>query len=87
MTKRTIAALVSCIFGIAAAPAYADWPEKPIKTTVPWKAGAGAVDQMTRQLQKTVSDSEITDQPIIIFNIGGPIPIGLRQVKDQDPAG
>ncbi|MXW85476.1 MAG: tripartite tricarboxylate transporter substrate binding protein [Boseongicola sp. SB0667_bin_21] len=68
-------------------PAFAEWPEKPIKITVPWKAGAGAVDQMTRQLQKTAADASIVDQPITIFNIGGPIPIGLRQAKDQEPDG
>ncbi|MDE0114463.1 MAG: tripartite tricarboxylate transporter substrate binding protein [Albidovulum sp.] len=78
---------VGIILGLLASPVLADWPEQPIKITIPWKAGAGAVDQMTRQLQKTVSDSEIVDQPITIFNVGGPIPIGLRQAKDHDPDG
>lgn len=83
--------LTTVCVGLAAAslamPAFAEWPDKPIKITIPWKAGAGAVDQMTRQLQKTVAESSIVDQPITIFNVGGPIPIGLRQAKGQDPDG
>ena len=65
----------------------AGWPERPIKITIPWKAGAGAIDQMTRQLQKTVATTGISPQPITIFNIGGPVPIGLRQAKSQAPDG
>ena len=75
------------IVGGAAAPAAAEWPERPIKIIVPWKAGAGAVDQMTRQLQKTVADTGVSPQPITIFNVGGPIPIGLRQAKGEEPDG
>ncbi len=87
MRNPLIATSVGIILGLLASPVLADWPEQPIKITIPWKAGAGAVDQMTRQLQKTVADSEIADQPITIFNVGGPIPIGLRQAKDHDPDG
>ena len=87
MRIPTIAACIGLIAAFLSAPALAEWPEQPIKITVPWKAGAGAVDQMTRQLQKTVAETEIVGQPITIFNIGGPIPIGLRQAKDQDPDG
>ena len=87
MRIPTIAACIGLAAGLAASPALAEWPEQPIKITVPWKAGAGAVDQMTRQLQKTVADRVIVGQPITIFNVGGPIPIGLRQAKDQDPDG
>ncbi len=87
MRVPTIAACIGLAAGLASSPALAEWPEQPIKITVPWKAGAGAVDQMTRQLQKTVADGDIVGQPITIFNVGGPIPIGLRQAKDQDPDG
>ena len=87
MIRLTITAMLASLVGFAVGPAHAQWPEKPIKITVPWKAGAGAVDQMTRQLQKTVADNDTVGQPITIFNIGGPIPIGLRQAKDQDPDG
>ncbi|MEM8541881.1 MAG: tripartite tricarboxylate transporter substrate binding protein, partial [Pseudomonadota bacterium] len=82
MLKRTMEiAAIFAAFGLLGTPAHAEWPEKPIKITVPWKAGAGAVDQMTRQLQKTVSDNSLSSQPLTIFNIGGPIPVGLRQAK------
>lgn len=68
-------------------PVFADWPEKPIKITIPYKAGAGAVDQITRQLQKTVTDSGLSKQSIVLFNVGGPVAVGLRQVKGQKPDG
>ncbi len=87
MRHSVTAACILFAAGLAAGPAISEWPEQPIKITIPWKAGAGAVDQMTRQLQKTVAESDIVDQPITIFNIGGPIPIGLRQAKDHDPDG
>ncbi len=93
MTKLNISRMISmsavaCVAGAAmVSPALAEWPEKPIKITIPWKAGAGAVDQMTRQLQKSVADAGLSSQPITIFNIGGPIPVGLRQAKDADPDG
>lgn len=83
----TAVAAIGTALGVLATPALAEWPEKPIKITVPWKAGAGAMDQMTRQLQKTVSDGGLSSQPVTIFNIGGPIPVGLRQAKSDDPDG
>lgn len=67
--------------------AQSQWPKRPIKIIVPWKAGAGAMDQMTRQLQKTVSTMGISKQPITIFNVGGPIPVGLRQAKNTPADG
>lgn len=80
MLKTTTTA-VAALVALTATPALADWPEKPIKITVPWKAGAGAMDQMTRQLQLTVAEGALSAQPITIFNVGGPIPVGLRQAK------
>lgn len=78
--------LAACSLGFSE-KAVAEWPEKPIKITIPWKAGAGAIDQMTRQLQKSVADAKLSKQPITIFNVGGPIPIGLRQAKGHAPDG
>ena len=80
-------ALTVAVGCIVAQPVSAAWPENPIKVTVPWKAGAGASDQLTRQLQKSVADLGISSQPLTIFNVGGPIPIGLRQAKGQKPNG
>ena len=80
-------AVTTALVASFATPALAEWPEKPIKITIPWAAGAGAIDQMTRQLQKSVSDNNITPEPLTIFNIGGPIPVGLRQAKDDDADG
>jgi len=78
MLKTTMTA-AAAFAAVIATPALAEWPQEPIRITVPWAAGAGAMDQMTRQLQKTVSEGELVSQPITIFNVGGPIPVGLRQ--------
>lgn len=75
------------LLAMLATPALAEWPEKPIRITIPWAAGAGAIDQMTRQFQKSVSDGGVSSEPITIFNIGGPIPVGLRKAKNDTPDG
>ncbi len=80
--------LVAPLLSLGSVPAaLAEWPEQPIKITIPWPAGAGAVDQMTRALQRAVSEENLSPQPITVFNVGGHFSIGLRQAKDQEPDG
>ncbi|WP_159453137.1 tripartite tricarboxylate transporter substrate-binding protein [Pseudooctadecabacter jejudonensis] len=78
MLKKTTT-VTAALVAVLATPALAEWPERPINITVPWQAGAGAVDQMTRQLQATVAEGDLSSQPITVFNVGGPNPVGLRQ--------
>ena len=73
---------------IISPPVYASsWPEKPIKITIPWKAGAGAANFVSRQLQKTVAQNNLINQPITIFNVGGALPVGMRQFLKAQPDG
>lgn len=59
------AALVSASF---AAPALAEWPEKPIQLIVPWGAG-GATDQVTRVVAAELETS--LGQKIVVVNQPG----------------
>jgi len=69
-----------------AGAAQAEWPEKPIKLIVPFKAG-GTSDQMGRTLQAAVQESEALSQPITIVNVGGHYSIGSRRVMEAEPDG
>ncbi|MGI9334016.1 MAG: tripartite tricarboxylate transporter substrate binding protein [Gammaproteobacteria bacterium] len=66
--------------------AQADWPEKPIKLVVPFKAG-GTSDQTGRSFQAAIKENELLPQPITIINVGGHYSIGSRQVKEAAPDG
>ena len=66
--------------------ALAEWPEKPIKLIVPFKAG-GTSDQVGRTLQAGVQDSGALSQPITIVNVGGHYSIGSRRVMEAEPDG
>jgi tripartite-type tricarboxylate transporter receptor subunit TctC len=66
--------------------AQAEWPEKPIKLIVPFKAG-GTSDQVGRTLQAGVQDSDSLSQPITIVNVGGHYSIGSRRVMEAAPDG
>lgn len=69
-----------------AAPAQAEWPDKPIKLIVPFKAG-GTSDQMARVMQAAIQENGYLPQPITIVNVGGHFSIGSRQVMEADPDG
>ncbi|SEK11146.1 Tripartite tricarboxylate transporter family receptor [Marinovum algicola] len=66
--------------------ARADWPEKPIKITVPFKAG-GTSDQIARNFQAAIQEEGLLDKPLTIINVGGHYSIGARQGKDAAPDG
>lgn len=86
MRKTTlVAAAAALTIGFAGA-AHAEWPEKPIKVIVPFKAG-GTSDQVTRAFQAAIQENDILDQPITIVNVGGHFSIGSRQVMEAEPDG
>ena len=68
------------------AAAMAEWPEKPIKVVVPFKAG-GTSDQVTRAFQAAILENEILPQPLTVVNVGGHFSIGARQVMEAEPDG
>ncbi len=83
--KKIIFTALAAVIGLAF-PAAAEWPDKPIKVVVPFKAG-GTSDQTARIYQKAIKDGEILGQPITIINVGGHFSIGSRQVMEADADG
>ena len=67
-------------------PVFAEWPEKPIKITVPFKAG-GTSDQVARAFQAAIQENNMLSQPTTIINVGGHYSIGARQVMEAEPDG
>ncbi|MEO1017344.1 MAG: tripartite tricarboxylate transporter substrate binding protein [Pseudomonadota bacterium] len=84
VAKTLTAAAVLTMAGLGTA--VAEWPEKPIKVTVPFNAG-GTSDQVARNFQAAIQENEILGQPITIVNVGGHYSIGARQVLEADPDG
>ncbi len=66
--------------------AVAEWPEKPIKVVVPFKAG-GTSDQTARVYQQAIKEANLLSQPITVINVGGHFSIGSRQVMEADADG
>lgn len=84
LVKLALGALMS--LGAATAASAADWPEKPIKLVVPFKAG-GTSDQVGRMIQAAIQDNDLLSQPITIVNVGGHYSIGSRRVMEADADG
>ena len=83
--RKMILTAFAAVIGLTL-PAAAEWPEKPIKVVVPFKAG-GTSDQTARIYQKAIKDGEILSQPITIINVGGHYSIGSRQVMEAEADG
>ncbi len=69
----------------APVPAFAEYPEKPIRFIVPYGAG-GASDIVARIFQKALED--VLPQPVVVINkpgAGGSL--GAREAKDAEPDG
>lgn len=69
-----------------AAPAAAEWPEKPIRIVVPFGAG-GTADSVPRAFQMAIEQNEILPEPLTILNVGGHFSVGARRVMEADPDG
>ena len=81
--KIALGIVLGCAF--AAAPAFAAYPDRPIKMIVPWPAG-GDTDNIFRPfaplLQKHVG------QTVVIANVGGASGTkGAKEAKDSPPDG
>ena len=68
MKKILLAAAV--VTATLSGSVFAEWPEKPIKLIVPFKAG-GTSDQVGRVTQAGIQESEALSQPVTIVNVGG----------------
>ena len=84
MNARTLIALLISLLGVAATPALAAFPEKPVKIVVPFPPGGGS-DTLARILSRRLS--EVWGQPVVIENKGGAqgsigTAYGLKQPAD-----
>lgn len=86
MKKLTmLAAVLVMALAFTAGPALAEYPEKPVKLIVPWKAGGGT-DALFRVVAHYAT--KYLGQPVVIVNapgVGGTL--GARQGKDARPDG
>jgi len=80
------AALVAALVALFSAPAYAVWPEKPVRIIVPFGPG-GTTDILARTLQKVFDERKIVSQPVVVQNVGGHFSVGARQVMTAQPDG
>ncbi|MCP4380794.1 MAG: tripartite tricarboxylate transporter substrate binding protein [Hyphomicrobiales bacterium] len=83
--KRVVALAAAAMIAVTG-QAMAEWPEKPIKVVVPFKAG-GTSDQTGRIYQQAIKEGEILSQPITVLNVGGHYSIGSRQVMEAEADG
>lgn len=61
---------LAALTGVAAVPAHAWEPTKPVEVVVPAGAG-GASDQMARTIQGIIVKHQLMKQPMLILNMGG----------------
>jgi len=61
--------------------ALAQWPDRPIKIVVPFKAG-GSTDLVARSFSAAIAEQNLLDQPLSIVNVGGHSSVGARRVMD-----
>ncbi|MCB8840538.1 tripartite tricarboxylate transporter substrate binding protein [Aurantimonas sp. VKM B-3413] len=87
--KTIAAALIAAVTGLSAAtmPAWAQFPEKPIKIVVPFSAGGGS-DGLARAVQAAIEKHDILPVPVVVVNADGAAgTVGTRQVLQAEPDG
>ncbi len=85
--KKVYCILASCLvlFFATALPTWAEYPDRPVKILVGFKAG-GSVDTMARLLSKKVGD--ILGQPVVVANrSGGGGAIAAKETLRAKPDG
>lgn len=87
MIRRSLLA-ASVVTGlIAAMPATAEFPDKPIRVIVPTQQG-GSTDVIARIFQEALERLRLLAQPLAVVNVpGAGGSVGTRQIKDAEPDG
>ena len=71
---------------LGATSAWAEWPERPIRVVVPFKAG-GSSDLVARSFASAIEELNLLPQPVTVVNVGGHSSVGARRVLDAAPDG
>lgn len=83
---RGLAAALAAAIVAAASPAFAEWPDKPIKVVVPFGPG-GTTDVLARNLQRVILEQNLAPQPLTTINVGGHFSVGSTQIKNAPADG
>ncbi|MDP6428577.1 MAG: tripartite tricarboxylate transporter substrate binding protein [Rhodospirillales bacterium] len=85
--NKIIAVTVAAPLVFGAAAAFAEYPEKPIKLIIPYRAGGGS-DSLARTMQAAIEKHKLLPVPLVITNITGAAgAVAARRVKDAKPDG
>lgn len=83
--RRTLLAGSAATLALGSAPAWAAYPDKPIKIIVPWATG-GSTDAITRVLAQRLSEG--LKQPVVVDNKpGGAGHVGIDMAAKSAPDG
>ncbi|MEW5421097.1 Bug family tripartite tricarboxylate transporter substrate binding protein [Amorphus sp. 3PC139-8] len=88
MRPFIVAAVAAALgFGAAVHPAKAEYPDKPIKLIIPFRAGGGS-DGLARAVQAAVDKHDLLPVPLVVVNADGAAgTVGTRQVLNAEPDG
>lgn len=84
--KLALGVTAACLSFAAIQSVAADWPERPVKIIVPFKAG-GSSDLVARSFATAIDEGKLLSQPVSVVNIGGHSSVGARRVLDAKPNG
>ncbi len=87
IARMLIAALLALPIPLAGKAVAGEFPDKPIKLIVPYRAGGGT-DGLARTIQAAIEKYKLMPEPLVVLNItGAGGAIGARRVKDAKPDG
>src|SRR5690349_6343810 len=85
MTRRMARAAIAALAMLGVHPAFAQWPDKPVKLVVPYPPG-GIADALGRLVARTLEKD--LGQPVVVENKGGAgSNIGSDLVEKSTPDG
>lgn len=85
--STTIAAATAALVFAGTSTAYAEYPEKPIRLIIPYRAGGGS-DSLARTIQKAIEKHKLLKVPLVVVNITGASgAVAARRLKGTKPDG
>jgi tripartite-type tricarboxylate transporter receptor subunit TctC len=85
LIKRRQLPLIAAGLALAASPAYAAWPERPITLIVPWGAGGGT--DATARIIGSLLEKELKQPVNVVNRTGGSGVVGHQAIASAAPDG